>query len=338
MKHVARRTFIKQTGILCSGILISPSISSLANTTMTVNNQYDVIIIGGSYAGLAAAMALGRALRKVMVIDGGNPCNKQTPYSHNFLTRDGVPPAEIAMIAREQVGRYPTVQFLHQLATTARQTENGFEVHVGSGEIFNARKLVFASGIKDIMPAVPGFSESWGISVLHCPYCHGYEMKHKKTGIYANGDNAFELAMLISNWTHDLTVYTNGPSAFSDEQTEILKKYNLPVVETEIRSFEQQNGHVRNILFVDGAQSPVDAIYARLPFEQHCSIPESLGCELTEEGYIKINPAHKTTVAGVFACGDNATRMRTVANAVAMGTTTGIMLNKELIEERFNLK
>jgi len=302
---------------------------------MTVNKQYDVIIIGGSYAGLAAAMALGRALRNVLIIDSGNPCNKQTPHSHNFLTSDGVPPATISQIAREQVSRYPTVQFLDQWATSAEQTATGFTIQVASGELFNAGKLVFATGIKDIMPEVPGFSESWGISVLHCPYCHGYEVRHKKTGIYANGDNAFELAMLISNWTKDLTVYTNGQSVLNEEQTELLKKHKLPIVETVIDSFEHQNGYVQNILFTDGTRSPVDAIYVRLPFKQHTSILESMGCELTEEGYIKINPAHKTTIPGVFACGDNVTRIRTVANAVAMGTTTGIMVNKELIEESF---
>lgn len=302
---------------------------------MKQDRQYDVIIIGGSYSGLAAGMALGRALRNVLIIDSGDPCNKQTPHSHNFLTNDGKTPKEIAAIAKQQVSRYNTVDFLNGLATGARKTPNGFEIETGAGEIFRSRKLIFATGIKDILPRIPGFSESWGISVLHCPYCHGYEVRNKKTGIIANGDTAFELSQLISNWTNDLTVYTNGAATLNQQQKEKLQQHRIKIVTAEIAALEQQDGYVQNILFTMGTKSPVDAIYARLPFAQHSALPESLGCELTEEGYLKINPAHKTTVPGVFACGDNVSRMRTVANAVGMGTTTGIMLNKELIEENF---
>jgi len=302
---------------------------------MKQDRQYDVIIIGGSYSGLAAGMALGRALRNVLIIDSGNPCNKQTPHSHNFLTNDGKTPKEIATIAKQQVSRYNTVDFFNGLGTGASKNPGGFEIQTGTGERFRSRKLIFATGIKDIMPRIPGFSETWGTSVLHCPYCHGYEVRSKKTGIIANGDTAFELSQLISNWTNDLTVYTNGAPTLNQQQQEKLQQHRIKIVTAEIAALEQQDGHVQNILFTMGTKSPVDAIYARLPFAQHSVLPESLGCELTEEGYIKINPAHKTTVPGIFACGDNVSRMRTVANAVGMGTTTGIMLNKELTEENF---
>src|SRR5688572_15125499 len=134
---------------------------------MKQEQQYDVIIVGGSYSGLAAGMALGRALRRVLIIDSENPCNKQTPYSHNFLTNDGKTPKEIASLAKQQVQRYPTVDFLDGYATVGIKTESGFEIHVQTGELFTARKLIFATGIKDIMPDIPGFAECWGISVIH---------------------------------------------------------------------------------------------------------------------------------------------------------------------------
>jgi thioredoxin reductase len=302
---------------------------------MSSNNTFDVIIVGGSYSGLAAGMALGRALRNVLIVDSGKPCNRQTPYSHNFITQDGKPPKEIATIAKRQVEKYGTVKFFNALITTAVTTVSGFEIHTETGEMFTAKKLVFATGIKDIMPDIPGFAECWGITVLHCPYCHGYEVKNQKTGILGNGAHGFELSSLISHWTNDLTLYTNGRSTLLYEQRLKLERHNISIVEAEIEQLEYNKGYLQNIIFKNANKAPIKALYARSPFVQHCTIPELLGCDLTDDGYIKVDPSQKTTVPGIFACGDNTTRMRTVANAVAMGTTTGMMVNKQLIEEDF---
>jgi thioredoxin reductase len=303
---------------------------------MKDNKKFDVIIIGGSYSGLSAGMALGRALRKVLIIDSGKPCNRQTPHSHNFLTQDNKTPKEIATLARQQVERYDTVKFFNGKATRGVKTENGFEIETESGETFEAQKLIFATGIKDNLPDINGFAACWGISVIHCPYCHGYEVRNEKTGIIGNGEYGFEFSTLISNWTKDLTLFTNGTSTLTTEQSEKLERHHIKIVETAIERLEHSHGHLQYIIFKDGTKVEVKAAYTRSPFEQHCPIPETLRCELTEEGYIRINQLHKTSVSGVFACGDNVTRLRTVANAVAMGTTTGMMVNKELIEEKFN--
>jgi thioredoxin reductase len=270
-----------------------------------------------------------------LIIDSGDPCNKQTPYSHNFLTNDGRTPKEIALLAKQQVRMYGTVGLLDALVRAGIKTETGFEIQIQTGETFTTKKLAFATGIKDIMPDIPGFAESWGISVLHCPYCHGYEVRHQKTGILANGDAGFELSSLISNWTNDLILYTNGKSTLTEQQREKLLRHKITIVETEIEQFEHKKGYIESIIFKDGRNAPVKALYARLPFVQHSSIPQALGCEITAEGYIKIDAAQRTTIQGVYACGDNTTRMRTVANAVSMGTTTGLMLNRELIDESF---
>ncbi|WP_416864674.1 MAG: NAD(P)/FAD-dependent oxidoreductase [Imperialibacter sp.] len=297
--------------------------------------KHDVIIVGGSYAGLAAGLALGRALRKVLVIDSGESSNRQTPHSHNFLTQDGTAPAAIASIARQQVSAYTTVSFLNDRVVSAKKLDSSFEVSMPFGESFTAKKLVFATGIVDLMPDIPGFAECWGKSVLHCPYCHGYEVRGQKTGILANGDSGYEFCMLIANWTSDLTLFTNGNSTLTHEQTARLHNHKINIVEDQILKLDQTNGYLSSIQFKTGRAELVTALYARLPFQQHCDIPQQLGCELGEEGYIKVDAAQKTSVSGVYACGDNVTRMRTVANAVSMGTTTGLMVNKELVEEEF---
>lgn len=302
---------------------------------MTDKNNFDVIIIGGSYSGLSAAMSLGRALRTVLIIDSGKPCNIQTPHSHNFITQDGKTPKEISAIAKQQVEKYDTVTFHNGLATNGVKTDKGFEIITQSEDIFTAKKLIFATGIKDIMPDIKGFSECWGISVIHCPYCHGYEVKNKKTGILGNGEYGFDFSKMICNWTKDLILFTNGKSTLTEEQTAKIKKHDVKIVETEIDRFEQSNGQIQNIIFKDGSKTAIKAMYSRPAFQQHCDIPVKLGCELTEQGYIKADMFQKTTVYGVYACGDNTTFIRSIANAVSLGTLSGAMTNKEIIDEEF---
>jgi thioredoxin reductase len=331
---VTRRKIIKH-GTLALVALSYPLTSFTKLNRMTGSKIFEVIIIGGSYAGLSAAMALGRSLRNVLIIDSGKPCNRQTPYSHNFLTQDGIKPNLLSEKAKEQVLKYETVKFVNDLAITGKKTESGFTITTKTGVTFLTKKLIFATGIKDIMPEIKGFSECWGISVLHCPYCHGYEYSYEKTGVFANGDIAFEIGKLIHNWTKDLTVFTNGKSTLKEEQASKLKKQNIKIVEKEINSFAHNNGQIERIIFADGTSEPIKALYARPEFEQHCEIPKQLGCELTEQNYLTIDPFQKTTVHGIFACGDNTTMIRSVSYAVATGGIAGTMANRELIEEEF---
>ncbi|GAA0546189.1 NAD(P)/FAD-dependent oxidoreductase [Chitinophaga japonensis] len=302
---------------------------------MTNSNHFDVIIIGGSYAGLSAGMSLGRALRNVLIIDSGKPCNRQTPHSHNFLTQDGQTPQAISTLAREQVAKYSTVQFLDGLATSGVKKEKGFEIGTQAGDLFTAKKLVFATGVRDVMPDIKGFAGCWGISVIHCPYCHGYEVRHEKTGILANGDIGFEFARLISNWTRELTLFTNGPSTLTEEQRDQLFGHQIGIIETEIDHLEHQQGYLQHVALKDNRNIALKAMYARPVMLQHCDIPAALGCELNEQGLIKVDMFQKTTVPGVYACGDSCQPARAVATAVSTGTFAGASLNRELIEERF---
>ena len=335
-KTIHRRKFIKQSGLAMLALAFPfPFTKDIKENKMKENNKYDVIIVGGSYSGLAAAMSLGRALKKVLIIDSGKPCNAQTPYSHNFLTQDGKTPTEIASLAKLQVQNYDTVTFFKGLASKGRKLENSFEIQVTSGETFITNKLIFATGIKDEMPNIEGFSDCWGISMLHCPYCHGYEVRNRITGILGNGEHGNELVKLISNWTKDLTLFTNGISTLSVEQTKKLQERNIKIVEKEIKELEHHNGYIKNIIFNDGTKTKMEAMYSRNAFEQHCTIPQSLGCKLNEEGYIKVNHFQETSIDGIYACGDNVTRLRSVANSVAMGTAAGMMASKKMILEQF---
>ena len=302
---------------------------------MAESKNYDVIIVGGSYAGLSAAMSLGRSLRNVLIIDSGLPCNRQTPHSHNFITHDGETPKAIADKAREQVLKYNTVRMQHGLAVSATKVEQGFELTTADGAVLTTRKLLFTTGVKDLMPGIPGFAECWGISVIHCPYCHGYEVKAEKTGIMSNGDIGFEFSKLVANLTPDLTLLTNGQSTLSLEQHTKLQQHNIAVVETEIAGFEHSDGQLKQVLLKDGSAMPLKAMYAKIPFVQHCDIPVQLGCTLTEQGYIAVDMLGRTSVPGVYAAGDNTAMMRAVSLAVAGGGMAGAGINKELVEELF---
>lgn len=302
----------------------------MENTT-----NYDVIIIGGSYSGLSSAMALGRSLRQVLIIDEEKPCNKQTPHSHNFLTNDGRTPQDISTRARAEVKQYDTIHFYKGFANKGEKTNTGFEITTRSGEAFTSSKLIFATGVKDLLPAIPGFSECWGISVIHCPYCHGYEVKHQTTGIFGNGEYGFEFSKMISNWTKDLTLFTNGLSTLTEDQTQLLSHHGIKIVDKLIHHLAHENGYLNQVVFNDGSTQRLKALYAKTPFSHYTDIPEVLGCQLTEQGYIEVDNFQKTTIDGVFACGDNTTFMRSVANAVYAGNVAGAVLNKEMIEEAF---
>lgn len=333
---VNRRVFVRRTaGMAIALCLPMPFLSFSSNNNMEQQQkEYDVIIIGGSYAGLSAAMALGRSLKRVLVIDAGKPCNRQTPHSQNFLTQDGTPPQEISSIAKAQVMRYDTVTFFDDTALSGKKIADGFEVTCSSGEVFKASKLIFATGLKDNMPDIKGFAECWGISAIHCPYCHGYEHKGKPTGLLLNGDMAYHLVQLVSNLTNSLTVFTNGKPEFKEGQLEKIKAKGVRVVEARVTELVHEGGYISEVICEDGNVYEIGALYARPDYEQHCKIPEQLGCMLNEQGLVKTDMFQKTTVEGTYAAGDCAA-MRAVAMAVATGNMAGAVCNKELTEERF---
>lgn len=305
---------------------------------MRIKREYDAIIVGGSYAGLSAALVLGRSLRRVLVIDAGQPANRQTPHAHGFLTRDGQTPAELSAIARQQVSQYPTVQFWSGTVVTAVQSANGFRVSTGpayqaGGVEFQARKLLLATGLADIMPDLPGFADCWGRSVLHCPYCHGYEVHGQPLGVFGNGDMGVEFATLIHHWSDQVTLFTDGPATLTADQRQTLGQLDIPIIETPIAAIEHEAGLLTALLLADGNRARPRAVFARVPFRQHTDVADQLGCAITESGLVEATEFGETNVPGVFAAGDTTTLFRQVAIAVANGAKAGAWINRELMAE-----
>jgi len=312
---------------------------TLIHNTINLNsksmNKYDVIIIGGSYSGLSAAMSLGRASRSILVIDSGKSCNLQTPHSHNFLTQDGETPAAINAKAKEQVKAYPTIEFIEDKASDASKTEDGFSVKTITGTTFAAKKLLFATGIKDLMPDIDGFAACWGKSIIHCPYCHGYEVRGEKTAILANGEAAMHYSRLLLQWTENLTIFTDGSACFSVEERAKLKKHHIEIIEGKVKELKQDNGQLQQIILSDDSRYNFKVMYHRPAFRQHSDIPERMGCTLNEFGYIVTDDMQRSTVPGIFAAGDCATPLRSVSVAVATGMKAGAVINNEMALENF---
>lgn len=294
----------------------------------------EVIIVGGSYAGLAAAMALGRSLRSVRIIDNGKPCNRFTPFSHNFLLGDGVPPAQLRERARQQVAVYPGIIWTEGTVTGTKGSNGDFTVITDQGS-YTTGKLLFATGVYDDLSFPEGLEACWGKSVLHCPYCHGYEVKGRLTGILASGPVAFEMGRLLSQWTKQLVLLTNGGPMPEAAQETLLRKNGVTILTGPVARFHHKNGQLECVEFTDGQLLTLEVLYTHAPFRQHCPVPEQLGCTLTERGMLVVNDFQETTVAGVYAAGDNCNPMRSVSLAISAGSKAGALINRALVEESF---
>ena len=297
---------------------------------------YEAAIIGGSSAGLAAALTLGRFGRRVIVFDSGAPRNKPAAHAHNFFTRDGEPPAELLRIAREQLKPYPSIVLQPLSITGAEKTPDGFQLTGSGGERFATKKLIITTGVKDLLPAIGGMAELWGQSVFHCPYCHGWEVKGEPVAIIANGDNAWHFAQIVSALNKDIAFLTNGPSTLSEEQTGKLRRKGFSIIETPLSAIQKENGGIR-IVFADGESIHRTAAYYRGDnLQYHNELARQLGCELSDAGSVVVNGMFETSVPGVFAAGDvSHDRLHQVSMAAAGGHTAAAACNGQLCAEDF---
>lgn len=293
---------------------------------------FDVIIIGGSVAGLSTALTLGRALRNVVVIDCDSPCNQYTPESHNFFTRDGESPQALLSIARQQLQQYDNITFLSAKASAAEGQDGAFQVTAGDKTV-KGRKVVLATGLRDLFPEIDGFESCWGKSVLHCPYCHGYEVRDRPTAVLANGEAAYHLGTLIHNWTKKLTVLTNGVSELRAEEQARLESFGITINERNIKRFFHHNGVLSSVVFDNEEQLPIEVIYASIPFEQQSDLCEQLGCKISSHHHIEVDDEQRTSIKGVFAVGDCTAQPRAISVASASGTKAGFTINLELMLE-----
>nr|WP_315494696.1 NAD(P)/FAD-dependent oxidoreductase [uncultured Rhodoferax sp.] len=281
----------------------------------------DFAVIGGSYAGLSAALQLARARRQVLVVDAGQRRNRFVDAagetSHGFLTQDGRPPAEIAADAREQLMNYPNVEWMHGTADEARvATDRRLEFRVGT-EAISAHRLILATGVRDELPPVPGLAERWGRSIFHCPYCHGYEMNAGPIGIIAASALALHHALMLPDWGSP-TLFLNGAYTPSDDDLATIARRGTQIETTPIARID---GHA-DVVLQDGRTVSLNGLFTQPRTLLASPVAEQLGCAL-EDGpmglFIKVDDFKATSVANVFACGDAARAAGNVTLAVADG-------------------
>lgn len=300
----------------------------------TSNPVHDVIIIGGSYAGLSAALQLGRARRNVLIVDEGKRRNRFASHSHGFLTQDGIDPAVIAADARAQVMEYKTVTWLSAKADSAvrlaqAKADGGrFEVMV-NGNSHLARRLLLATGVRDILPEIPGLAERWGKAVFHCPYCHGYELDQGEIGVIAGSELSMHHGLMLPDWGLT-TLLINNAFEPDTEQLRSLRARGVTIERSPIKAI---TGHA-DITLTDGRTLPFAGLFALAPFEMASPIANDLGLEF-EQGpigsVIKTDPMKETSMPGVFACGDAARPMASVALAVGDGNLAGAGVHRSLL-------
>ncbi|PWV48864.1 NAD(P)/FAD-dependent oxidoreductase [Chitinophaga sp. S165] len=297
--------------------------------------QFEVAIIGGASAGLSAALILGRSARKTVVFDTGEPRNRPAAHAHNVFTRDGVSPMEILATAKEQLKPYPSVVTVQERVLTAAKEEGVFRLETAAG-VYTARKVILATGVKDILPEIKGIQELWGNKVIHCPYCHGWEVRNTPVGFIANDEIATHQIPLLYNLNKDLTIFTNGKSAFSEEQHEKFRNRGIGFIETPVTAIEDVADGI-NIVLADGSVHHKYATYVRpVRLQFHNELAIQLGCELDESGAIKVDELQQTTIPGVLAIGDVAhPMMHQVMVAAAGGLRAGGLCNAQISAEDF---
>jgi thioredoxin reductase len=296
-------------------------------------NIYDAVIVGAGSAGLSAALALGRARRKVLLLNGGEPRNAPTDASHNFFTRDGTPPSELLKIGVEQLEPYGTEIQSHN-AERIKKTKDTFELMLDNSQRVITRKIILATGVVDVLPDIPGFRELWGKHIHHCPYCHGWEVRDRPLAVYAQGELGYHFAIMIRHWSQDLVVCSDGDAKFSNEQREHLKQLNLQLIETPLERLETSDGELKEIILRDGSKLQREHIFMRPPHQQRSPLAAHLGCTMSDDGlYVKVDAKGETSVSGIYAAGDMTGPMHAVSQAVASGTLAGAMLNHALVFE-----
>ncbi|MBA3471164.1 MAG: NAD(P)/FAD-dependent oxidoreductase [Herpetosiphonaceae bacterium] len=308
-------------------------------TSPPSNTLLDILIVGGSNAGLSAALVLGRARRQVVLLNHGQPRNAPSPGVHGFLTRDGTPPAELRRIAYEQLKPYPSVTVRSGEAAQARRHAEGFSVTTRAGETYRARAVLLASGVVDELPPLPGLAERWGHQVVHCPYCHGWEVRERPLAVLSNEPWTCEYALTVRGWSDDLVLLTNGPAALDDSERQRLLRNAIQINEHPISRLDAgPEGQVR-VVFDDGSLLDRSALFHRPRQHQASDLARQLGCELhtpipgTE--IIQVDPMGQTTVHGVYAAGDAATMMQQAIVAASAGMVAASMLNRELLQQDF---
>ena len=293
----------------------------------------EVIIVGGSFAGLAAALMLGRTRRKSIVLDTGMPRNRFAAHAHGLLGHDNRLPGEILALAREQLRRYPNVRLVNSRAIEASGSLDDFTIALGDGEELKARRLIMSYGRTDHFPDVPGFAECWGNTVVPCPYCHGYEIAGEHWGLLYHSPDSLHAPPLYNHWTDKITVFADGHN-IAPEPRQALEKRGVRFVDGKVAAIRHRNGVLSEIELEDGRSVAIHTLFAHPRSTPSSNVHESLGLAMATSPVgeiIQIDGNYQTSIPGVYAAGDLANPMSSLTVATHAGAMAGIHAQQSLV-------
>jgi thioredoxin reductase len=296
-------------------------------------NKYDVVVIGGGAAGLSAALVLSRARRKVLVVDAGEPRNAPATHMHGYLSRDGMPPGELLAAGRTEVGLYGGEVIAGTVTDLLSDGHSGSWVLLASGQRISARRLLIATGLRDELPRIPGLAQRWARDVLHCPYCHGHEVRDRQLGVIGGTPGAVRYAQIVRQWTHDLVYFTPPDTLTAVERTQLLARA-IGVIEGTIDQLVIDDAdRLRGVQMSDGPVVPRDALFVPPRFVPNSTLLLDLGCEVDPDGWVSVDSTGRTSVPGVWAAGNIVDPRAQVITAAGAGSAAAIALNADLVDD-----
>ena len=304
--------------------------------TETRTGTYEVVVIGGGAAGLSAALVLGRSRRRTLVVDAGEPRNTPAAHMQGYLTRDGMSPAEFLALGREEIARYGVDLVRDRAVDVTKGEGDDFAVELAGGETVHARRIVVATGLKDELPSVPGVAERFGRDVIHCPYCHGWEVRDQAFGVLATTPMSVHQALIVSQWSKDVTLFlhTVAESELTDDDLRRLAAAGVAVVPGEVAGLAVEDDRLTGVRLTDGTSHPREALFVAPRAIPQTGLLEKLGAELHETpfgAYPVVDPTGLTTVPGVWAVGNAMGFAEQVVNAASAGYRAGATINGELL-------
>lgn len=290
---------------------------------------YDVAIIGGGAAGLNAALLLGRARRAVVVVDAGSPRNAPSPHMHGYLSRDGMPPGDLLAVGRAELAKY-NVEIIDDRATAIQA---GFFVRLCGGRVLTARRILVATGVADDLPRIAGVRERWGRDLLHCPYCHGWEVRDQPIGVLGDQPEAVHHAQLVRQWSDDVIYFAHSYRP-TDAERRTLEARGIAVVEGEVSRLVAEGDRLTGVELVDGRSFARAAVFIRPRNVPHQDgLLAGLGCELDEGGFARVDASGRTSAVGVWAAGNAVDPRAPVISAAGAGAAAAMAVNADLVDE-----
>lgn len=295
-------------------------------------SEYDVAVIGGGAAGLSAALVLSRARRKVLVVDAGMPRNAPAAHLHGFLSRDGMPPGQLLAAGRQEVGRYGGEIVEGTATELLTDGRSGFWILLADGQRISARRLLVTTGLRDELPDIPGLRERWARDVLHCPYCHGYEVRDRQLGVIGGAPGAVRYAQLVRQWTHDLVYFTPPDTLTAAERSQLVARA-IGVVEGSVEELVIDGDQLRGVRMTDGSVVPRDALFVPPRFVANNRLLVGLGCEVDGDGWVHADNSGHTSIPGVWVAGNVVDPRAQVITAAGAGSAAAIAINADLVED-----